>query len=74
MVKLQITKGKWQKGITLHTLIWEYCHNPDCKMVGRLHYPTFLIGPHCPECKTDLIGHRLVEGHGKRMAYHLEGK
>ena len=71
MVRVTINKGFWQNGGAKVTMYHEDCPNPDCTGLP-LHYPTYLVAPHCPECRTDLLGAILAEGHGKRIAYHLE--
>ena len=71
MVRVTIDKGFWQNGGTKVTLYHEKCPNINCK-ARPLSYPSYLVGPYCPECKADLIGAILADGHGKRIAYHLE--
>lgn len=69
MVKITIKKGDW-KGFE-RELLWQNCPNPKCD-AGELHMPDYMKEAHCPDCKTGLIAPNLVEGHGKRIAYHLE--
>ncbi len=71
MTKIIISKGFWQKTKKHETLYREYCPNSKCNS-RRLYYPNYVDDAYCPECKTDLVGRDLVEGYGKRIAYHLE--
>ncbi len=71
MVRITIDKGVWMTSGKLETLYHEDCPKPGCRST-RLHYPDFLVGPYCPECKTTLLGPDITEGYGKRIAYHLE--
>jgi hypothetical protein len=70
MVKIRITKGKWEKIVAPQTLLWEECSNQSCT-TGILHYPNYMKGPFCPDCKTMLLGGDLVKGQPPRIAYHL---
>jgi len=71
MVKITMDRGIWMSSGEFETLLHEWCPNPGCNAL-KLHYPDFLVAPYCPECKTSLLGPALTEGHGKRIAYHLE--
>jgi len=63
----KIKKGKWQGKMT-DGLIFEDCPNLKCKNV-ELHYPDYMNGPHCPDCKTELVGGDLLKIK-HRVAYH----
>jgi len=71
MIKIVKKWGFWLNGADLAQLITESCSNPDCKG-PKLYYPAGHNKPRCSSCGKYLIGPQLLEGHGKRMAYHLE--
>jgi len=71
MTRIKINRGRWKREAVIRNILMEDCPDPDCGNTD-LFYPEFMPDAHCPDCKTDLLGRDLVEGHGKRIAYHLE--
>lgn len=71
MVKIRIDKGLWLKSPQPVTLYHETCPNHNC-IARPLHYASYLVEPYCPECKTSLLGTRLVVDTANRVEYHLE--
>jgi hypothetical protein len=71
MVRITIDKGLWLKSPLPVTLYHETCPKHNCT-ARPLHYPSYLVAPYCPECKTNLLGTRLVVDSANRVEYHLE--
>jgi hypothetical protein len=69
MIVLKIKKGKWKNGNIKRDLIYEVCPTKSCDDT-ELHYPDYISGPHCPDCKKGLIGSGLIKFAG-RVSYHL---
>jgi hypothetical protein len=67
MVKLTLKKGRWKKEGFDREMIFECCSK--CK--GKeLHFPVYMTDVNCPDCKTDLIGGKLIKPQ-QRKEWHL---
>ena len=70
MVSIKIKRGRWSEAEPAKLMLYEKCSNKRCNN-GELHYPFSMKAPHCPDCKTNLIGLRLEENIESRISYYL---
>lgn len=71
MVKITSREGKWKEENFKRELHWEKCPNPQC-ITKELHYNNSMTDPHCPDCKTKLLGAPMRTETKKRIDYHME--
>ena len=72
MVRIKLRSGYWKNKRS--ELMWEKCPNPKCENFGDyLHYPDWMVEPHCPQCKSNLPGQtlQLVRESSNRVNFHL---
>ena len=74
MIKIRTEPGLWEGMGVAQDLHFENCPTLNC-LGGELHYPSWLKKPYCPYCRKFMPGKiwGVMEGYGKRIAYHLEG-
>jgi hypothetical protein len=71
MRKIKEKKGQWKDAVVITDLYWEDCTNPKCPN-EEMHYPTYLVNPHCPDCQHILDGGELFQNQEDRIEFHLE--
>jgi len=70
MLRVKMKKGVWVKTRPEEPLFYERCPNKKCG-TGELHYTYTMKSPHCPDCKTDLLGSVLERSVDQRVSYYL---